>query len=620
IWSVELFFPDHYQGLEYKFCLLSPGMLGQFLENPTIRWDKSDNRYVDLRQGNKAVFVPDIAFQDSEPLWKATGVAIPIFSLRSATGFGIGDFGDLLLLIDWAKATGMKIIQTLPVNDTTQTHTYLDSYPYNAISIYALHPLYLNLDALGTLKDAKRRNFYKQKQKELNTLPSVDYEKVDRIKWQFFREIFKQEGETVIHSLPYSEFFEANKDWLLPYAGFSAKRDQEVHADLYCFLQFHAYLQMTKARDYARQNDIILKGDIPIGISRDGVEAQTEPHYFNMHFQAGAPPDAFSTDGQIWGFPTYNWPAMEADNYQWWKKRFRKMSDYFDAYRIDHILGFFRIWQIPANANSGLDGYFSPALPLSLTEIETAGVPIPAIPALFIEDDKQTEQYHPRISVAENAVYQSLHPDEKQAFDRLHNDYFYHRHNEFWKVEAIKHLTPLVNATEMLVCGEDLGMIPQSVPDVMNQLQILSLDIERMPKVLGVEFTDLQHLPYLSVCTTSTHDMSTIRGWWQENPSQTQRYYNEVLKQDGIAPEECTPEIARIILSNHLKSPSMLTIIPLQDWLAIDEELRNPDIESERINIPANARHYWRYRMHLSLEQLLKAEKLTTQIQNLITD
>jgi len=556
--------------------------------------------------------------------WKHTlriaGLTIPVFSLRSRNSFGIGDFGDLLQLIDWVKTTHQKIIQILPVNDTTQTRTWQDSYPYNAISIYALHPLYLNLETLGTLGSREQQNFYREKQQELNALPVLDYETVDRLKWDFFREMFQQEGERELESPDFAVFFSENREWLIPYGDYCCHRDNVSSPELYYYLQFHAHKQLTRVRNYARQQGIILKGDIPIGINRHSVESTIEPDYFNLNFQAGAPPDTFSADGQNWGFPTYNWTAMEADHYAWWKKRFRKMADYFDAYRIDHILGFFRIWQIPTGQTSGLNGFFYPALPLPVGEIEQAGLNFDRVGDLFIEDIAQPQHYHPRIVFWTTITYQQLNDDEKQSFDRLHNDYFYHRNNEFWKQEALKHLTPLVNATNMLACGEDLGMIPHTVPEVMHQLQILSLEIERMPKATGREFTDLEHIPRLSVCTTSTHDTTTLRGWWKEDRWKTQRYYNEVLKKEGAAPEECTPEISREIIYNHLSSPAMLAIIPLQDWLAMDESLRALDPDTERINNPAHSRHYLQYRMHLFLEELLTAGTLNKNIRKIIRE
>ena len=170
----------------------------------------------------------------------------------------------------------------------------------------------------------------------------------------------------------------------------------------------------------------------------------------------------------------------------------------------------------------------------------------------------------------------------------------------------------------MLVCGEDLGMVPACVPDVMRQLGILSLEVQRMPKELNVEFFNPGQAPYLSVITPSTHDMSTLRGWWLENRDATQRFYNQLLQQEGAAPQDCTPQINKAIVVQHLNSPAMWSIFQLQDLLGISQELRRNNPQEERINNPADPNHYWCYRMHLTLEQLLKEKALIKDLKTLI--
>ena len=715
-WTIEIEAARIHFPIEYKFCIVND-------DKSIASWEKGENRILNIpfTKEKEMIIVSGMHYRSEEPAWKCAGLVIPVFSLRSESSFGIGDFGDLYKMVDWAKQTNQKIIQILPINDTTMTHTWTDSYPYNSISIYALHPLYLDLNSMGNLKDARRNKYYKEKQIELNMFSTVDYEQVDCFKWEFFREIYKQEGDNVLLSDEFIIFFQDNKEWLIPYAAYSYLRDKAGTPDfhlwkeysvynkreienlcskqsssykeiaVYYYLQFHLHNQLTKVRNYCYSRGIVLKGDIPIGISKVSIEAWTEPSYFNMNVQAGAPPDDFSATGQNWGFPTYNWEVMEADQFSWWKKRFRKMSDYFDAYRIDHILGFFRIWEIPEQSVEGLLGYFNPALPFSLKEIEDSGLKFNkeqftqasiceqnlsllfgeyvaevtslyfdrimfdrfvlkskwntqrkiqtyfegredekskqiksglfavCNEVLFLEDKDRKDYYHPRISASTSYIYNELDSQNKQAFDNLYWNYFYQRHNEFWKEQAYKRLIPLVECTDMLVCGEDLGMIPQSVSEVMNKLQILSLEIERMPKSSHLEFAELKQNPYLSVCTPSTHDMSTIRGWWKENKEKTQRYYNEILWKTGEALEDCSPEICEQIIYNHLTSGSMLCIISFQDWLSMDDgAVQNPDVEAERINIPANSSHYWQYRMHLTIEKLLQADKLNDKIRGLI--
>jgi 4-alpha-glucanotransferase len=565
-----------------------------------------------------------------------------VFALRSEGSFGVGDFGDLKMMVDWCDKTEQRILQVLPINDTIMTHTWQDSYPYNSISIYALHPQYCDLRQLPALKDENRRQHFEQLRQELNALTQIDYERVIQAKMDYLHEAFEEQWTTLQRRQDYKDFFQQNQHWLVPYAAFSFYRDTygtpefgkwpaEATVDntqkpafkgkkalqFWYFVQYHLDRQMHAAHEYARAHRVILKGDIPIGISRDGVEAWVEPKYFNLNGQAGAPPDAFSADGQNWGFPTYNWDAMLADGCSWWVRRFRKMAEFFDAYRIDHVLGFFRIWEIPMPEKSGLMGQFSPALGMTREEIEGYGVQFNK--GLFLVDHKREDRWHPRIAVQFQEAYLQLTEEQKFCFNRLYNDYFYRRNNQFWYQEAMKKLPRLTQATRMLVCAEDLGMVPECVPWVINELRILSLEIQSMPKDPKVRFGHLSQNPYRSVCTISTHDMATLRQWWDEDLERTQDYFNSMLYRGGEAPHPLPGWLAKDIVSRHLTSPSMLCLLSFQDWISIDEKLRNPDADAERINIPANPRHYWRYRMHLSIEQLLQAHELNAEIRTLIT-
>jgi 4-alpha-glucanotransferase len=237
---------------------------------------------------------------------------------------------------------------------------------------------------------------------------------------------------------------------------------------------------------------------------------------------------------------------------------------------------------------------------------------------LFVRDHKNQNLFHPRIGVQLDFVFQALSDDEKNAFNRLYNDYFYRRNNLFWYTEAMKKLPLLIQATRMLVCGEDLGMVPDCVPWVMNELRILSLEIQSMPKDIHCQFGNLSANPYRSVSTISTHDMPTMRMWWKEDRGRAQRYYNDVLGHQGEAPEEMPGWLAKEILSRHLGSQSMLCLLSWQDWMAMDEERRLKDADAERINIPSNPHHYWRYRMHISIEDLLEDTTLNKEITTLI--
>lgn len=568
--------------------------------------------------------------------YRGAGTAIPVFSLRTENDFGIGEFFDLKKMVDWAAETGQNVIQLLPINDTTMLHTWADSYPYNPNSTYALHPQYINLQAAGVRQDATFRKL----QAELNALPSVDYERVNEAKMTYLKKLYAgSKGRNVLDSEDYACFFKKNAHWLLPYAVFSTYRDivgnpefsqwgdfavyseskvkkfyseNKKAVDFHCFVQFLLDKQLREVCDYARSRNVAFKGDLPIGVCRTSVDAWCHPNLFNMDSQCGAPPDAFAADGQNWGFPTYNWDEMAKDDYAWWKARLGKMSEYFDAFRIDHILGFFRIWEIPMPHKSGLMGHFNPAMPYMESEITAMGLPLET---LFLEDPHKKGYWHPRISIQNSDGFSGLEQWQKDKFNALYEDYFYHRHNDFWKMQSLRKLPDLLGATGMLACAEDLGMIPGCVSEVLDNQKLLSLEIQRMPKELGVDFADTAKYPYMSVCASSTHDMQPLRGWWEEEDKDLiRKYYNNVLGREGDAPVSCPPDVVEQIVDMHLESPSMLAILPLQDWLGMDGELRNPDPMAERINIPAIPRHYWRYRMHLTIEKLLSQKEFNEKI------
>ena len=623
---------------------------------------------------------------------KLTGVAVPVFSLNTKDNFGIGEFLDLKLLADWCCKTGMKMIQILPINDTRTDDSWDNSYPYKAISTKALHPIYLNLDKLGTLNDSNDIEYFQNQKEILKSKDYVDYPEVMKVKDAYFRKIFAQTWNEVKDSEDYKTFFKENEEWLIPYAKFcleSTVNGQQTtdlvqssefrvqSSEFYYFLQYHLDKQFSEAIDYLHERGIALKGDIPIGIGRHSVEAWTNPELFNLDCQAGAPPDAFATEGQNWEFPTYNWEAMAKDDYQWWRDRLTQMSRYFDAYRIDHILGFFRIWEIPRQYTQGIMGHFSPAISYQQSEIccilstsherltkpyirghflydyfgeyteevrekylnETSfsyfelkeefntqrkitdyfangqrltansqkqdkiknGLLSLCSEVLFVEDKGY---FHPRIALQFTHSYNELEEYQKNEINRLYDDYFYHRNEELWKKEALKKLPKIIEASDMLVCGEDLGMVPACVKDVMQQLNILSLEVQRMPKDPCDTFVDPSKNPYLSVDTTSTHDMSTIRGWWEENGEMTNRFYREMLGHQEGAPYFAEPWVCKEIIAQHLKSSSIWVIIPIQDYIAMDGEFRWDATQREQINVPANPEHHWCYKMHQSLESL----------------
>ena len=691
-------------------------------DNGDVLWETGYNRTLaipEMANGEVRVEEMDQAFFEICDR-KLAGTLIPVFSLRTRGSFGVGDFGDLKMMIDWVAETHQKVLQVLPINDTTSTHTWTDSYPYSCISIFAIHPQFADLRQLPAVADKEKAAAFEALREELNQLPQIDYERVNNAKIEYLRVIFEQEGGEVLKSAGFKAFLKESAHWLVPYAQYCHLRDTYGNVDFntwkghevwhekdretllnartkeykevafYYYVQYVLHVQMRAAHEYAMARGVILKGDIPIGVNRKGCDVWHEPHYFNLNLQAGAPPDSFSINGQNWGFPTYNWSRMLEDGCQWWIRRFQNMSKYFDAYRIDHVLGFFRIWATPTTCVHALQGQFSPSLAMTREEIESYGLHFQeklfttpfiarwvvdrvfgphadavvekylnhehddifslkpeydterkieaafvgkdgaddvwvrdglyalASDVLFVRDINDSNKFHPRITAQLNFMYEALVDSDKEKFNRLYNNYYYRRNNNFWYNEAMKKLPVLVQATRMLVCAEDLGMVPDCVAWVMNELRILSLELQQMPKDPSVRFGELWKNPYRSVCTLSTHDMPTLRQWWDEDMERTQDYYNSQLYRSGAAPHPLPGWLAKEIVVNQLACPSMLCVLLLQDWFAIDEKLRFADANAERINIPANPRHYWRYRMHLNIEDLIANKEYNDNIKELI--
>ena len=731
--------------IEYKYGVFDTE------RNSFVAYERGNNRCLDEPHvAGRRIIVDDGFAALPADTWKGAGVAIPVFSLRSKNSFGIGEFTDLKPLADWCAQTGLKLIQILPLNDTTSTHTWADSYPYSAISAFALNPVYLNLSEVATAANQPALKKLEAERQRLNALPDLDYAAVMSAKLAFLKHIFPSQQAATFRSKDYKTFFAENAHWLAPYAVFCCLRDKFGTADsrqwpvhqcctpetlvaltaedspdldaiaFHYFLQFHLHLQLQSAAAHAHARGIILKGDIAIGVSRNGADTWQSPDLYDLSVQAGAPPDPFADKGQNWGFPTYNWPRMTQDGFAWWKQRFAQMGGYFDAFRIDHILGFFRIWSIPAHAVEGILGHFAPAIPVELGEFAARNIPFnrarfiepfingavldeifgadadavkqtflrPTSPGqyalrpefatqrqvekyfnppltrplatlspsdgerdgvrgsvdspsasdtipndqriklglfdlisnvlLFEVEGSHRHQFHFRFHIEKTASFRALDSQTQGQLMDLYVDYFFRRQDEFWRKQALQKLPALKRVTNMLICGEDLGLVPACVPDVMRDLGLLSLEIQRMPKTPGRTFSRPSEAPYLSVVTPATHDMSTIRGWWAEDVQLTQRFYNDELSLPGSAPATCSGKLNEAVVTQHLASPAMWSIFQLQDLLGMDESLRRPDANIERINIPANPKHYWRYRMHLTVEALLKKDGFNQHLRNLV--
>lgn len=636
-----------------------------------------------------------------------SGVAVPLFSLRSKSDIGIGEFLDLIPFASWCKLCDFNIIQLLPVNDTGA-----EASPYSARSAFALNPVFINIQSVQGSSgfedeiDKGKREFDKQER--------IDYYKISTWKREILRKIFDKNYEFIKKDKNLSKWLDTNK-WAKPYCvyctlkaqnGESSWKDWKKFRDvsesdidkiwsknlkdmLYqAWMQYIAETQFAAAVNEATKLGIRIKGDIPILINEDSADVWSNRNFFSLSDRAGAPPDMFSYSGQNWGFPTYRWDVIEKDGFRWWKDRLAQASKFYHAYRIDHVLGFFRIWSIPEREVTGILGRFNPSIPLSWDALSAAGFcretleylrrpnysvnqlreffkdetenavsvyfeSLPNEPTRFVlkpefysesaitsldeeqpVKDSLLKVYWNRIFIPagdENTFYPfwywynqpvlaTLPQNEQEKLKELIHQ------NEatqetLWEANATKLLSILAKETDMLVCAEDLGAVPKCVPVVLNSLNILSLRIERWARNWDAPYSpyySMDEYPRLSVCTTSCHDTSSLRGLWEEGDFDKDLYWAHA-QQTGLAPDKLTPPVARNILAHVFSSNSLFCILPIQDYFALSSALTEGPASAERVNVPGTVGGAnWTYRMPAAVEDLPTFTSLNSEIRKLV--
>ncbi|MBN2444148.1 MAG: 4-alpha-glucanotransferase [Spirochaetales bacterium] len=636
-----------------------------------------------------------------------TGVAIPVSSLRSDTSCGSGEFSDLILLGKWCKSVGIEIIQILPINDTG-----LNNSPYSAISALALHPIFIRLQELP--EAAAFLPEIDQFRQTYENSPRLLYSEVLERKLDFLKRIFKKNSESIKNSEEVNKWI-AENPWIKPYAVFfhfkkkynfyhwkfwpimqqptesDIKTEWERNRDnsyFYAWIQYHLEKQLIEAAKALESMGINLKGDIPILMNEDSVDIWMYRKYFNLGQRAGAPPDMFSSLGQNWDFPVFNWETLREDDFWWWRLRLKQAQKFYHAYRIDHVLGFFRIYTIPTIENSGKMGYFNPSHFITKEDLNAAGfdkgrirwMSYPHIPGEevdFLIDDKsefvketylhqinhenlynlQSEYdsekviesldedqkikslllgwhrnrtlleiepgiYHHRWDYEETRAFKSLNYTEQQNLKILFKE-IEEKSEKIWEKQGDELLSMMKDTTDMLMCAEDLGVVPKCVPKVLKKHHILSLKIQRWTKEYdkpGHPFISVKKYPLLSVCTPSVHDTSTLRGWWEAELTEEERQqYFSGLSLKTTCPEDYSLPLAKAIIEKILSSHSLFTIFQLQDFFSLLRELRISNPTDERINVPGTVSDKnWSYRIHTTLEFLMSFEKFNDLLMKLI--
>lgn len=590
-----------------------------------------------------------------------TGLAFPLSSLRSP-GHGIGEFADLVPLGEWAATVGLDVLQILPVQDTGR-----DPSPYAGVSSLALHPIYLRVEEVEGSEAV--RESYLAAQAPLAALPRVDYAAVLESKMRALREILERlDHATVDERL--RGFVEQNP-WLEVHAAYKILEQRhsgrpwhewEDHRDpqledlsailesdraearFQIWLQWEADRQLRAAAEAMDARGLRLKGDIPILMHENSVDVWFHRELFDRSVRAGAPPDMYSDEGQNWGFPCYRWKVMAENDHAWWRRRVRRAARYFHALRIDHVLGFFRIWYIPADRRSGRLGVFDPTVFLERGELHEWGLDdefidwlaspgdrrhdhsASELEILEIEDDDERrrrldenadrvlldvdgrgERFVPVWDWRNKPLFRELpHEERDRLGERLR--VYAERCEALWESVGRHRLSILSEETEMLICAEDLGAVPACVGPVLRELGILGLRVERWCRewdTPGQPFVDPVHYDTETVCSPGVHDAASLRGWWAANGEDRQVYWNQALGREGAAPEDMDADLLAAVFERNLRAASRISVLALPDCLALDPRLRPGDPAEERINVPGTpSEKNWNYRMPVGVEEL----------------
>ncbi|MDD5668750.1 MAG: 4-alpha-glucanotransferase, partial [Candidatus Omnitrophica bacterium] len=406
---------------------------------------------------------------------RRAGVLLPLFSVYSKKSLGIGEFEDLKPAADWCVKAGFSIIQLLPINEVGPVFC-----PYDSVSSFALEPMYISLRLLPHTdkKEIKEKIDILKKRFPCGG-PHVDY----AIKWEKLSVLWDIYSKEKIDSLKdFKAFRRENEYWIEDFALFKILKENnggsawydwpdplkhrdpaalksfaDAHAKeivFHIWIQWRLYQQLKAARVYAAGKGLLLKGDLPILVSRDSADVWAHPEFFKLDFASGAPPDMYCAKGQRWGMPTYNWEAIEKLGFRYLKEKLKYAENFYDLLRIDHVVGLFRIWSIPYSEpmeNQGLHGFFDP-------------------------------------------------PDESK-----------------WGNHGQKILSVMLENTSMVLCAEDLGVIPKVCTDTLAEFGIPGNNVQRWVKDWDNkhDFLSPEEYRFLSVAMLSTHDTTNWAAWWE---------------------------------------------------------------------------------------------------------
>nr|WP_246843758.1 4-alpha-glucanotransferase [Leptospira biflexa] len=543
---------------------------------------------------------------------RRAGVLVSLPSIVSEHSFECGDIYSLYPLCDWAKDVGFSIIQLLPLNDTGFGYS-----PYSAISAFAIDPLYISLYKMGQTTRS-RKNEIKTLHNHPNRIRNEKI-KIIRAHYESHQKEAQKEAlqflETQTWCYSYVSFrvlyetFEGKNwwEWPIEFQNPSSAKDyifneKREEALFWVYLQKIAYDQLCGVKLYCEDVGIFLKGDMPILTSRNSCDVWEHPDYFIMDLQAGAPPDQFSATGQNWGFPVLNWDALEKNHYRWWKDRLTYLEHFFHLYRIDHVIGMYRIWAIPKEDKTAQKGWFHPQFGIETSEFLNVGINPKSMEEKGLIHEFKPNHYIFYWDFWKEESYQSL-PEETKAklfpLSQLHIT----AEEKHWREAGEKILEIFDSFSSMVPCAEDLGSVPSFIRDSLFERQMIGIDVVRWTKSFTTgEFIEEDNYRENAISVLSTHDTSLVMDWWKHEgdlESKLQFFFDRV----GKPRPETEDQILEGLLEFVFQTKSIFSIQLFQDLaLGISDVVENP--EKHRINLPGTPDHSnWTYRFPILIEE-----------------
>jgi 4-alpha-glucanotransferase len=538
------------------------------------------------------------------------GILEPVFAIRTADDLGIGDTEGVRQMVDWCQRHNLGIFQTLPINEVSD-----DNSPYDGISSLAIEPTTISLSPRLT-PDLTEEQFQKLAPQSLvKTLREgdVNYAKVKALKRKlleaafstFLKRHFNRENQ---RSAEFRAFMKDNAEWLSDYSLFRVLMEengnraawdkwQQEHQEprrartwllslpesrredlarkqlFFMYVQWLAFNQWQALKAYSESRQVYLMGDIPFGVGRYSADVWANRRFFDLAWSGGAPPEkVFRVDpftekwGQNWGIPNYRWDELRRSDYDWWRTRIGNIQKIFHLYRIDHVLGFFRIYSFPWTPDRNADF-------LPLNEEQAAAKTGGRLPGFRPAPDDS--------------------PEHKAA-------------NQLQGEEILKIV--LDSSGETTVIAEDLGVVPEYVPYTLEKLGIPGFRIPSFFRESNGKFSDPKRYPRLSIAQPTTHDHPPLAASWEEywaninagkNVDASFRELRLIMEFAGVnhsgPPREFTEEIRTGYQAAVLNSNSWLAVFQITDvfgWTA-------------RFNIPGSvSAANWSYRLQQKVTDL----------------